>query len=415
MANQVVFKYGTREQYDGLATKAANALYFLTDTGEIYRGDVNLARGSHYEGERNKVNDVWETDLEVISRVFASISTPEVVDDIFVIKTPIGETGKYSYSSFVYDGTNWCAMDGNYDATNVIFDSNLTVTENIGAFEIPDGQNSAELLSAGKSLKWVLENILAQELQPVRESSPTVTNTVKANGSTTRSYEVGTKVIPSWVASLSAGSYTYGPATGITASSYSVSSTGRKTVDGATSSTAEDSATTASGAFDSFIVDDDTNYKLSVSIPHNAGVVAHDNLGTASNPTVQIAAGNKSANGGYITGYRAWFMYVGNSMDEVNSAFIRRTTNMGATPTTQMSVSIPKGTKRVMVAIPVSSSFGLTGVTDVDGMGLSVFGNFTLSSVNVEGVSGYMAAPYNVWVADNANGVDATHYDLIIG
>lgn len=35
MATPVVFKYGTRAQYDALAEKASNALYFLTDTGEL--------------------------------------------------------------------------------------------------------------------------------------------------------------------------------------------------------------------------------------------------------------------------------------------------------------------------------------------------------------------------------------------
>lgn len=109
MANKlpVVFKYGTREQYDGLTVKDDSALYFLTDTGEIYRGAVNLARGSHYEGEREYLEDAsrFETDNEVISRVLAAEDMPAVQDDIFVIKTQIGGSDKYSHTAFVYDGT----------------------------------------------------------------------------------------------------------------------------------------------------------------------------------------------------------------------------------------------------------------------------------------------------------------------
>jgi hypothetical protein len=67
-----------------------------------------------------------------------------------------------------------------------------------------------------------------------------------------------------------------------------------------------------------------------------------------------------------------------------------------------------------MIAIPQTSTLELTSVIDVDGMGLDVFGNFTLSTVDVEGVDGYQAKPYNVWIAENANGLAATHYNLTI-
>jgi hypothetical protein len=83
-------------------------------------------------------------------------------------------------------------------------------------------------------------------------------------------------------------------------------------------------------------------------------------------------------------------MYVGESLDEVNSAFIRRTSNQGSTPGTQNGVTIPEGTKRVMIAIPATNAANLTSVIDVDGMGLDVFGsNFTESTVDVEGLDGY--------------------------
>ena len=63
----VVFKHGSRAQYDALETKSGNALYFLEDTGEIYHGTVNLARGNHYEGTRAVKEGVAETDNEVIA------------------------------------------------------------------------------------------------------------------------------------------------------------------------------------------------------------------------------------------------------------------------------------------------------------------------------------------------------------
>lgn len=142
--------------------------------------------------------------------------------------------------------------------------------------------------------------------QPSTSITLYMDGTAKAKSAT--AVEVGTKVNPYYVATLNTGSYTYGPTpTGVTATSYTITSTGRKTVDGATNETPEDVATTSSGAFTEFIVDDDTNYKVSAVIEHTGGAVAKDNLGSDSNPKKQIAEGSKSKTSGVITGYRAWF------------------------------------------------------------------------------------------------------------
>lgn len=45
MAN-VIFKFGTRAQYDAIATKNTNTLYWLTDTQELMKGDVCFGKGA---------------------------------------------------------------------------------------------------------------------------------------------------------------------------------------------------------------------------------------------------------------------------------------------------------------------------------------------------------------------------------
>lgn len=45
MAN-VIFKQGTREQYNAIAVKDANTLYWLSDTKELYKGDVLYGTGA---------------------------------------------------------------------------------------------------------------------------------------------------------------------------------------------------------------------------------------------------------------------------------------------------------------------------------------------------------------------------------
>lgn len=401
MALPVVFKYGKREQYDNLGAKSNNALYFLTDTGEIYHGEKNLARGSHYEGVRSLKEDgvTFETDQEVIDRILATVSVPAVTDDIFVVKTQIGTSDKYSHTAYVYDEGNWSAMDGNYDANNVYFDENMTVTENIGAFVIPEGQNSATLNSAGKSLKEVLMQLLAQELQPERVSSPAVSLTLKANSSTTKSYEVGTKVVPSWSASLSTGSYTYGPATGITATSWSVT-------DGTNTSTE------ASGKFPEITVGDSTNYYVEATAYYDDGAVPVTNLG---NPTededVQIKAGSataKTSGSANITGYRAFFYGSVADDGEITSAMIRGLNNGGNYNSGKdITISAVDGAKRFIVAYSSTLPSARKGVSNAEIQGsvaIAVTSQYSKldTTVAVEGKDGYATHPYTVWVYEPA-------------
>lgn len=156
MANDVLFKYGTRAAYDALGTNVVdNALYFLTDTGELLRGAKNLGQANHYEGVRQDE----ETDAEVIARVTENVTL--IKNDIFVVKTLIAED-KYSFTAYTYDGANWCAMDGNYNAENIYFDKDFIVTEAIGTIkDLPNGQ--ATLAANGKNLKEVLATLFAKE------------------------------------------------------------------------------------------------------------------------------------------------------------------------------------------------------------------------------------------------------------
>lgn len=311
--------------------------------------------------------------------------------DVMLVSNSMGVKSAYQFDE------EWVACDGNVDASRVIMPFDITLAgsyERVGNLS-KTSTGTATFATKGKSVATALQEMLSKREQPSIKANPSVSLT-SANGAK----EVGTKITPTWSATLNAGSYTYGPATGITASKWEIS-------DGT------NTASTASGSFPEITVGDNTNYKITAKATYAAGTVAKDNLGDPSNPIVQIAAGNKSKTGSAITGYRAWFMYVGESLDTIDSAFIRGTTNKGATQSTQSGVTIPAGTKRVMVAIPANGS-NLTSVIDVDGMGLDVFGNFTKINVDVEGLNGYKTTSYDVWVAENENGLAATHYNLVI-
>lgn len=314
--------------------------------------------------------------------------------DVMLVTNTLGVKSAYQFDE------TWIACDGNVDASKVIMPFDITLAGSytqVGNLT-KTSTGTGTFATKGKSVAQALQEILSKREQPKIKTQPSISLTASSGAK-----EVGTKITPEWSASLNAGAYTYGPATGVTASSWEISDTnGNK-------------ASTASGEFAEITVGDSTNYRITAKANYAAGAVAVDNLGDPSSPTIQIAAGSKSANGGYITGYRAWFMYVGESLDTIDSAFIRGTSNMGSTPATQSGVNIPAGTKRVMIAIPTTSSLALKQVIDVDGMGLDVFGNFTPTTIDVEGLNGYTAKAYNVWIAENTNGMAATHYNLVIG
>lgn len=312
--------------------------------------------------------------------------------DVLLVTNSLGVKSAYQFDD------SWIACDGNVDASKVIMPFDITLAGSytqVGNLT-KTSTGTGTFATKGKSVAAALQEILSKREQPKITANPSISLTA-----TSGAREVGTKVIPTWSSKLNAGSYTYGPATGITAKSWEISDTNGN------------SATTDSGSFPEITVGDNTNYRITAKATYDAGVVAVDNLGDISDPIIQIAAGSKSANGGYITGYRAWFMYVGENLDIIDSTFIRGTANKGSSPSTQNGVTIPAGTKRVMVAIPANGK-NLTSVIDVDGMGLDVFGNFTKINVDVEGLNNYKTASYDVWVAENANGMAATHYNLVI-
>lgn len=120
---KVLFKYGTRADYDALKGNILeNALYFLTDTGEILRGSVNLIKNHYYDGEVTK----GETDLQVINRVMTGKTA--VQDDVFLVKKTIIE-GQVTVTPYVYTGIQWLSLSGAQAANEIVLDSDIQVGE----------------------------------------------------------------------------------------------------------------------------------------------------------------------------------------------------------------------------------------------------------------------------------------------
>ena len=327
------------------------------------------------------------------TEALATISNPKNGDTAVLIKVISGD--KKSYTAFVYDNA-WKAMDGNYNASNVYFDKDLTYTVQFGTLAKPSG--SGTFSAAGKNVEQVLSSLMAQEANPSK-SNPAVSFSVQ-NGFGT--FEIGTKKNLTYTAALSAGSYTYGPATGITAQTWEVSCTG---VSGTKS--------TATGTFEN-VVAEATAKKITAKATYNEGAIPVTNLGNPY-PAGKIAAGSASKDSSTLVGVRHMFYGALTEDTALTSGVIRGLKHEAAAKKTITTFGAGSGAKKVVIACP--AGYNVTKVLMPSAMNADATASFVKQSatVNVEGAEGYTAVAYNVWVYQPAS-IDSTEtYAVTIG
>ena len=301
------------------------------------------------------------------------------------------DTNKFKIGDGVKD---WNALEYAVKDEIVLTDENVTMTDDfvftapVGTVTIPSS-GSTTVSARDKTLREFLSALFAQAKNP-SVTQPAASIRLNEAGA----YEVGTKKTPSYTASLSAGSYQYGPATGITAETYSITN-GTKTL------------TTATGQFDEMQVVDGTNYRLNATITYGAGANPKNNLGTEV-PNLAIAAGSKTASSGAITGYRNSFWGGVKSKEGTPTSVAIRglagKRNAALSGGFQGDATESVGDMRVIIAVPAPRT--ITSIKDVNGLNAEAFSAFTHVVVKVEGANGYEAKDYNVYYKDNAAACD---------
>lgn len=311
----------------------------------------------------------------------------------------ITNDGEHKGQFKIGDGTTtWGALpyansgaDIQVDASQVMFSQDLVFTEQFGKY-VPSG-GKVTVPANGDSLLEVLLNAFATD------SNPSITQpSVSISSSDFKAYEVGANVTPSYTATLNAGSYQYGPATGITATSWNV-------VDNAAE---PNTLTTASGSFPQMQVVDGTSYSITATASYGAGAIPNTALGQEY-AAGQIKAGSKSATKGTITGYRNGFYGTTTSQSsgtfESDNIRALTATNKAVTAGTVINISIPVGAKSVIFAYP-SSVRDVNSVQDVNGLNAEIKTAFTQVLVNVAGANGYNPIEYKVYYTNYANAND---------
>lgn len=396
-ANRVLAKGELGIEIDTRLFKIGNGTDAYKDLQYANDFDVSKAQSSAYTITPTE----GQTDQEAFNAWKAEAENVANKGDIFIMKRLIAE-GKYSYTGYVYDGTNLVAMDGNYSAENVYLADDITMAGNYTQVgNLTKTQTGTNTFSTkGKSVAEAFTEIFSKRLQPTITAQPAVSLTF----SQAKAYEVGTVVTPTYSASLSAGSYTYGPATGITAQTWEVTNT------------AGGSATTATGTFDNVTVVDGISYTITAKATYNEGAVANDNLGSPSNPVIKIAAGSASKTSSAITGYRNTFYGTTTDKTALDSDTIRTLTKSGKALANgnKFTITIPVGAVRVVFAYPATLR-DVTSVTDTNGLGAEVKSAFTMQKMVVKGAGSDAGIEYKVYTTEFAGPVEtANTYNVTI-
>lgn len=343
-----------------------------------------------------------ENDQDAINRVVADSLL--AAGDITIVKSLIADN-KYQYTAYVYDAKTkaWAAMDGNYNATNIYFDNDLTITANIGVQEI-DATGSKVLDTTGKNLKQVLDMILAKRKLPAKTMP-----SISVSSSECKSYEVGTTVNVNYTTTFNKGSYSYGPDTGIEPDTLNVTFNG-------------ETLNTNTGTFSAITVTDSTSERITAIANYSDGAIPVDNLGNVIEDTselnsCQIKGGNTTGYSNYLTGYRNAFYGSSSTEFELNSANIRGLTANKST-NNSYKMAIVEGAKFVVIAVPTGRK--VIKIADENAFGTDIFSEFTKSTVLVGGNDatadniGSNTKNYNVYVYKPATGLSANNYTVTL-
>lgn len=365
---------------------------------------LNTSIEGAVQGAENKHTEVTSED--------AKPTENNIKGDTCVVKTLISDD-KYSYKAYVWNGAQWCAMDGNYSADNIIIDENITLAgdyDKVGNLKLSSGT----INSAGMTLKDLLTQIFTKELEPTTLTGGSIAVAFTNDGD----HEVGEQITPSYKITFSSGSFTYGSMNGNTwVNGTGITSTSLKLVDSAGKTTDSATSGTAVSANSAIYYSDTSNFSVTGTGSWTASNTPATNLKKASTTKSALAAvSNNQKTASISTGYRKYFWYngSGDNSTTIDSAFLRSTAAghgsakfgklySSGTKYNDAGVSkdlaITSGTTLVVIAVPQkgTAQASLTSVIDVDGMGLDIKGNFSKETIQVYGANNQSPINYTVF------------------
>lgn len=367
-----------------------------------------------------------ETDNAALLRV---VTSPKK-GDIAVCERENG-TNTPLMTAYMYSGTAWCALDGNYDATNVYFKNDITLAgkyTQVGNIKKAESA-TATLSAAGKNLAEVMQSIFTQEINPGDTGYgidlPSASISVS---SSTDTVEVGnTFTLPTATLKITdVGSYPFEPkATGIKFAAGKVTlSQGGNTASNDAELGANGTVTLQATGTKTTYEDSDIKFTFTGTAEYQASpVTPKSNLGNEVS-SKKIAAGSCSVTSQTATfrGFRKWF-YGGDTKTDFASDTIRALTNSSAKisgTTFELKAASYSGCSRIVIAIPANGGKVLKEVLLKSSSNADITGEFKkinsdTNIINVAGHNGHTPIAYNVWEYKPAS-LDSTEvYTITIG
>lgn len=320
--------------------------------------------------------------------------------DVAVVKEKLD--GKYFYTAYVYDGVQWVAMNGNYNAKNIYFDENLVFTKSLGAIEVPEGQ-SVIVPTKGRSFLDLITLLTRKVIQGEQKLAPRIIFELSDSGYV----EVGELITPKFKVTLFPGEYTMGPEdTGVSAITWEVNASSGKCWE------------TNSGEDEQVTVTDNFDYYLTATVEHTAGVKALTNEG--KNGFFSFGSGTITQTSEHIKGYRKLFHGATKEEFEPVSDIIRSLAH--STPTDKVTgkyvsgngflINVPEGSKQITIALYNKK---LIKVVDTNSFGADIVNSFELfTDIPVAGANSYTSLNYNVYVYRPVGGLNETVLECLI-
>ena len=424
---RIVLRHDLKENWEAIKDDRTKALLEGEMGVEDDTGLFKLGKKIEVDGkmvlatwaELDYANENPEVDLstvtnhvKVVDGTVDDLGNGEVVGDMGIVRAVINGNVK-SYTAYVWNGTAWEAMDGNYDASNVYFKNDITLAGSytaVGNVTKSSASATGTLNAAGKSLADVMQSIFTKELFPATGNNINKP-TIALEGDADATGEVGTSyTLPTVTVKVSdVGAYTYGPATGIkfeagklTIAQGAVSSATNKKVND-TDFVANNTMSLQATDTATLYTDSAKSYEFNATGSYTQGAAPKTNLNNYldtddSTPeaiaawTYRIPAGTTSATKRTIkrTGYRNMFAG-GTDVATLDSATIRgfkyKKNSKPTSAATALEFYAAGGSTKVVCAFPN----GWTGTPYFEMFGLAWGENTNFSartSVNVADARG---------------------------
>lgn len=371
-------------RYKSLEVKDADALYFLEDTKEIYKGN----------------------DLYTGSVVFVD-SLPELAatDKIYVVKS--------THQCSVWTGEKWETLFPQISASLTDDESSegLVTGDAIKAYVI---KKIADLSVDGNSIELTTDNI--KTTKEIHVKGQTIGSykdgdTIPAGESLTNilTKQFAKQIPPTYVAptyTISPGSRAYEAGEAVTINvtgTFTQKDAGAlesyklvKTVSGANTDVVTGAQTVQPHNEEGLTIPDGANVKFTGTVNYADGAIKNDNLGEPY-PKGSIKAGSLTSSL-TLTGQRKCF-YGKDKLKAAcaNSGEVRALPQNVLNPAngTRLTIAIAEGDTRITFAYPAT----LRDVSSVisSTLNLDVKGTFNKEIVQVEGANGYKAIDYKVY------------------